>query len=308
MAKKSKINRKNICIFVITIIILIFFINFINKPKQKYNEKIVIILNNENITENLKDKILIKDSKIYMGFDDVKDFLDESLYFEEETGYIITTGNKKLAAFKQDDTKLIINGSNKECFEMLLNEDEKNYINISELDDVYNYEIKYINNTNIVTIDNLNKKSVKASIKRNANIKEDAKYFSKTIEKLRKKSKVLVISEENSYSKIRTENGHIGYIKKNLLLDYETLRDDYIEQTRSFPEEGYMNYDITKKDISNFEKRLNVINEILNEAVKKDKMYVKILFNHEEKSFEYERFKIESIPMLEECGIMLSFD
>ena len=60
------------------------------------------------------------------------------------------------------------------------------------------------------------------------------------------------------------------------------------------------------KDISTFEKRQNIINLILQEAIKNDKMYVKITYNGAEEQ-KYDRFKIEITPILSECGIKVEF-
>lgn len=306
MARKSKKAKKYI-LLILLLICIIVFLKFINKPKNSFSEDIIVLLNNQEINKSLEDKIILNNSKVFMSFNDVKNIFDDTLYYEEPSSLIIATGNKKLAAFNKDDSKIIINGSYREGINMILNIDEKIYINISELEDVYNYETNYIKESNIITIDNLNKKAVKAKLKRKSSIKYDKKFFSRTIEKLEKGSEVIIINEENSKFKIRTKSGNLGYIKKNRLENIETIRDDYIEEEHTFSNENFMEYDITKKDISNFTKRLNIINLILQQAVKNDKMYVKII-NKNNQNFEYERFKVESKPMLEECGITIKFD
>ncbi len=299
MQKKTKFL---ILIFLIIIILVLIS----KKPKTPYNDKTELLLNNEKIENMLTDELKIKNSKVYMGLEDVKNILDNTIYYEEQTGYIIATGNKKLSAFKKDDNNIIINGSNREVYNMVLTENGKNYINISELEDVYNYEINYISNSNIVTIDNLNKKSIKANVKKNTKLKEEGKLFSKTIQKLKKGDQVYFLDEtENGYSKIRTQNGYIGYIKTKALENIETIREDYEYKQYEFKNENCLEFNLTKKDISNFEKRLKIINLILQEAVKKNKIYVKLTGNITLNS-EYERFIIEAKPMLEECGIVIS--
>ena len=52
--------------------------------------------------------------------------------------------------------------------------------------------------------------------------------------------------------------------------------------------------------------RQNIINLILQEAIKNDKMYVKITYNGAEEQ-KYDRFKIEITPILSECGIKVEF-
>ena len=52
--------------------------------------------------------------------------------------------------------------------------------------------------------------------------------------------------------------------------------------------------------------RKNIINLILQEVIKNDNMYVKIIYNGTEEQ-GYNRFKIEIIPILSECGIKVEF-
>ena len=61
-------------------------------------------------------------------------------------------------------------------------------------------------------------------------------------------------------------------------------------------------FDITSKDISTYKKRKEVIDFILQETIKNDKIFVEITYS-KDKNFEYERFKIEALPILRECGI-----
>ena len=44
----------------------------------------------------------------------------------------------------------------------------------------------------------------------------------------------------------------------------------------------------------------------MQEAIKNDKMYVKITYNGAEEQ-KYDRFKIEITPILSECGIKVEF-
>lgn len=318
MAKKNskhtkKINHKKgnnksyktIAFVVVFIIIIVIIINLKNAPKKLSYENIQIILNNDNITAKLQDEIMVEDEKVYMSFHDVGQFLDKTIYQEEGTGLIITTSNKKIATIKKDADNITINGANQKVKDMLIEKDEKIYIAISQLENVYDYECNYIADSNVVTIDNLNKKFIKTYAKKKIKIKEENKMFSKVIDKVEKGNWLIYISEEKGIAKVRTQNGAIGYVKKSLLDNFITEREDFIEATNTSSEEKVLEYDITKKDISNFEKRSNIINLILQEAIKSDKMYVKIIYNGTNNS-EFERFKIEIVPVLQECGIKIN--
>ena len=150
----------------------------------------------------------------------------------------------------------------------------------------------------------MNKKFVKVYAKKKIKVKEENKLFSKTIDKVEKGNWVVFIGKENGMAKIRTQSGKIGYVKEKYLDNYVTEREDLNESTDQIGNE--LEYDISKKEITTYEKRENIINLILQEAIKNGKMYVKIIYNATEEQ-KYNRFKIEVVPILNECGIKVEF-
>ncbi len=306
--QKNKNNKSYKKIAFVVAFILIIFIGIKNANKESKNEETQIILNNENITGQLQNDVIIEDDKIYMDFEDVQKLLDSTLYKEDETGLIITTSSKKIATFKEGEDVVNINGSEQKEKDIVIEKEGKEYIAISELENVYDYEFQYIKSNNIVTIDSLNKKSIKAYASKNIKIKESNSKFANTIEKVEKGNWVIYISEENGTAKVRTQDGKIGYIKSKYLVNFVTEREDWNENNtkNDIQSEKTQEYDLSKKDITTYEKRKNIINLILQEAIKNDNMYVKIIYNGTEEQ-GYNRFKIEIIPILSECGIKVEF-
>ena len=301
--KHNKHNNKGY-IKIVFIIVLIFISFLIIKNKSiKHNYEITqIVLNNENITEKLQNTMIFENNEIYMSYDDVKTLLDKTLYTEENTDLIITTSDRKLAVINTENQALKINGSNVEAKDIIIKKDEIIYIAISELKSVYNYEIEKIDKTNTITIDSLDKKCVKAYVKKNIKVKREKNIMSSNVDKVKKGTWLYFINSEDGYAKVRTQNGIIGFVKEKSLNSFINERDDFLIESKSFREEYSIKKDISKEDISSFEKRQNIINLILQEAVKNDKMYVQISYNGEENA-NYERFKIEIVPILKECGI-----
>ena len=301
-SKKNKNNKSYKKIAFVIILILLCFIIIKNRTQKNDYKTTQIILNNENITAQLEKQIIIEDKQIYMSYKDIKNFLDSTLYTENETGLIITASDKKIGVIDVEGQTLKINGSNVDVNNIAKSSNETKYIAVSELNNVYNYQIEYLENNNIITIDSLNKKCIKAYTKTSVKVKKENSMFSKNIEKIKKGDWLYYIEDENGYSKVRTQNGNIGFVKKKKLTNFVNERDDFIEETKPFKEEEAISKDITKEDISSFEKRQNIINSLLQQAVKNDKMYVQISYKGEE-NFYYERFKIEVVPILKECGI-----
>ena len=304
ISKKNNKSYKKIAFVVVLILIIIIGIKNLNKePKNKTTE---ILINNEDVTSKLQDNLVIENDNVYMSFDDIKNLIDSTIYKEEETGLTITTSQKKIASFKEGEENIEINGSIQKEKNVSIEKEGKEYIAISELENVYDYEFKYIETTNIVTIDSLNKKSVKAYMTKKVGVKKEKNALSKTIEKVEKGNWLIFINEEDGVAKIRTQDGKIGYVKKKYLSNFVTEREDFTISASSAIEENKLECDISKKDIKTFEKRKNIINLILQEAIKNDKMYVKIIYNGTEEQ-KYNRFKIEIVPILTECGIKVEF-
>ena len=305
--KKKKNNKSYKKIAFVVIFILIIIIAIKNSKKAPNTEKTQIIINNNNVTKELQNDLLKENDKIYMSFEDIQKFIDNTIYQEDETGTIITTSSKKLATLKMGEDEININGASQKQKDIVIKENEKDYIAISELENVYDYEFKYISTTNIATIDNLNKKMVKAYAKKTIKIKEKNNIISKNIEKVEKGNWLICIEQEGKMTKVRTQNGNIGYVQTKKLNNFVTEREDFnLADNSDNQSNNKLDYDISKKDISTFEKRQNIINLILQEAIKNDKMYVKITYNGAEEQ-KYDRFKIEITPILSECGIKVEF-
>ena len=301
--KQNNKGYKKIAFVVIFILIVIIAIKNSNKVQNTENTQIII--NNNNVTKELQNNLIKENDKIYMSFEDIQKFIDNTIYKEDETGTIITTSPKKLATLKTGEDEININGASQKEKDIVIEKNDKDYIAISELENVYDYEFKYIPTTNIATIDSLNKKMIKAYAKKTIKIKEQNNLFSKNIEKVEKGNWLVCIEQEGKMTKVRTQNGNIGYVQTNKLNNFVTEREDFnlVDNSQT---KNKLEYDISKKDISTFEKRQNIINLILQEAIKNDKMYVKITYNGAEEQ-KYDRFKIEITPILSECGIKVEF-
>ena len=108
--KKSKNNKSYKKLAFVIILILLCFIIIKNRSEKNNYKTTQIILNNENITAQLEKEIIVEDKIIYMSYEDIKNFLDSTLYTENETGLVITTSDKKVGVIDLNAQTLKING------------------------------------------------------------------------------------------------------------------------------------------------------------------------------------------------------
>lgn len=196
-----------------------------NYIKDKNANKLNLIINNNNVTAKLKNDIFINENGvIYLSREDAKNYFDGQIYYDKENSQIITTSDTKVAVISLQEKKMTINGSEKQLIDTAIRKDGTIYIPISEMGGVYNMEINKIKDVNVVTIDSLDRELIKADVNKNVSVKYKAKALSKTVEKLKTGDKVVWISENNGWVKIRTSKGRIGYIKSDKLTNKTYVR------------------------------------------------------------------------------------
>lgn len=228
--KKKKRIIKIFIIIISIIIIGIIAYNINNYIILDKNKNINLVINNKNVTSNLKKEIIIEDDNIYLSKQDLGNFFDKYIYEDTENDNIVTTYNNKIASISLEENQININGSNKNTYAHAENRDGTIYIPIKELENVYGIEIKYIENTKVLTIDSISKEQKKAIITKNVAVKSSTKFIAKTIDRVKKGSYVIVISEDNGYAKIRTENGKVGFVKSNKIANTVIVREEIQEQ------------------------------------------------------------------------------
>ena len=228
--KKKKIIKKTfitiIALFAIFIIAMIVN-NFVILDNNKTTN---LVINNRNVTSNLKNEILIENNVIYLSKSDIANFFDKYIYEDEETNQIITTYDKKIAAIGFENNEMTVNGSKKEIYAHVINRDDTIYIPISEMKDIYNIEIENIESTKVITMDSLDREQKQAIVTSNLAVKSSTNFIAKTVDRVEKGDTVIVISSENGYSRIRTQSGKIGYMKSNKLENEFVVRQNMEEE------------------------------------------------------------------------------
>ncbi|MEI3411462.1 MAG: glycosyl hydrolase family 18 protein [Clostridia bacterium] len=228
--KKKKIIKRFIIIVAIIILAIIAYIanDFIILDK---NEKTNLVINNNNITSNLKNDILIENDIIYLSKQDIANFFDKYIYEEKENNKIITTYDKKIASIGFEGNTININGSDKKIYANAKKVDDIIYLPISEMKDVYGIEIQNIKESKVITIDSTSKEQKKAMVSSDSAIKATTKFIAKTIDRVKKGSYVVVVSKtDDGWTKIRTENGKVGFIKNKNLVNEVTIRENMQEE------------------------------------------------------------------------------
>ena len=216
---------------IIIVLFLLIAVAFVLKNAKYYENNDItdrtnVIINNNNVTaKSLKKDVIIKDDVIFMSMKDIKNYFDKYIY-QENSNKIITTYDENIAEVGFTGNYIKINGANKKVKAVAIKEGEEIYLPISEMVDVYNIELNYIKETDIVTMDSIKREQIKSKALKKLSVKDYARVLSRTVDKLQAGDSVIVISEsEEGWSKVRTENGKIGFIKTSKLENAVTVRE-----------------------------------------------------------------------------------
>lgn len=235
MAKRMKEEDKgtktiiNIFIVIVFLVLLagIFYIapNYI---REDYDGKVKVLINNNNVTLKMKKDVYIdENNNVFLSLEDIENYFDKYIEYNEQTGDIITTSTINIADLNTKSNEITINGEEEQLNSAPIQLNDTIYLPFSEISEkVYDVDLEYIKDTNTIVIDSLDRKQEVANVNTKVKIKYKPQTLSRTLEKIEENEEVVYIEDTNDWSKIRAKDGTIGYIKKEDLSNIKTTRED----------------------------------------------------------------------------------
>ena len=170
-AKNERKERKIIKVIYKLFVVAIFLVGITtvlsiagkNYVRNDIKDKTNLIINNSNVTSSLKKDLYVENGIVYVAMQDIKNFLDNTITYDEKYNQIITCSENKVASLPVESREISINSSNTTIKGMVEKKDDTYYLPISELGLVYNISTNYIEETNIVTIDSLDRAYIVAT-------------------------------------------------------------------------------------------------------------------------------------------------
>lgn len=229
--KKNRIWVRFLLIALLLVSVAVIFQIAPNYVRDEITGKINVLINNNNVTESMKFDIFVEDGIVYMSSKDIANFLDEHIYYDNQYEQILTGSDTKMASLPIDKNEMYVNSSKIEIKGKAIEKEDTFYLPISEMANVYNIEVEYLEQTNRLIIDSIEREKKMANSAKDCNVKSLPTDFSKTVDKVQKGENVTIVStteELNGWTKIRTKQGIIGYIKE--VANTYTLRENMQEQ------------------------------------------------------------------------------
>lgn len=237
--KKKNNFIKNILIVCVIMAIVLFILKVApNYIKEANNNKVNLIINYTDVTKSMKQKTYVDENGIlYLSKDDIENFYDENIYYDKKYNQIITSKDTKLSTMIVGKKEKTVNGKTSSMDTEVKEIDGKYYIPFSELEDVYNVKLTYIEESNTYVLDSLDRKLETANTLKKNKVKYKPTFFSKTVDKLEEGEKVYIVQSKSDdlksvskgYIKVRTEAGKLGYIKQESISEKVIEREEKSE-------------------------------------------------------------------------------
>lgn len=242
MSRREKKSVKGNWIFkIIVVAIVLLAAIFVIKIAGNYKNndivgKVNLIINNSNVTADLKQDVFVDENGvIYIAKEDIENFFDNYIYYDEKYNQIITGSSTKIANMVVGENSATVNSAEVKLKSPVIEKENKYFIPFSELKGVYNVDIEYINNR--VVVDSLDRKYQIATVAKDISIKSKPTSLSRTVDKIKAGDAVVISNRKDDlvksgWKKIRTSNGSLGYVKEDNLGKINTIRDDMVETSK----------------------------------------------------------------------------
>lgn len=230
--KKRKVSLKLIKVFGYLITLIIIFKISINyEINNNYIEgKINLIIDNNIITNELEHDLFVNDKNvIYMSKEDIGKYFDAGIKYDDKNNQLITSFGEKTVELPLNQNIMKVNEREVDVLSGAIQKDGIYYLPITSMEKIYELDIEYVKEEKILLLDSLTKKLINADISKKCNLKQKPTAFSRKIEKLQRGDKVVVIEKvDKGWTKIRTQNGIIGYVKTKILQNELYVREDFM--------------------------------------------------------------------------------
>lgn len=246
----KKEQKKKPKIFLILILLIIFFggirvisefslnVDYKFVPEWEKNKTSVIIADRALKSDYVP---LIEDEEIIYPVDFIKQFIDETIFWEESSKKLTVTNSKNVIRMSTNDLTYYVNSEPLNLDIPIYEQNGNVYIPSSIIEKLYSISSSYNQETDIVIMDyNTEDKNI-------GFVKSKSKLYSlaedrKVIKKLKKDEQITVYGTEGNYTKVRTIDGIPGYIYTKNIRDITTIKaieSEYVESFETWkPENG----------------------------------------------------------------------
>ena len=197
-------------------------------------DEIRVVIDDNEYTKSLPDVAAFTSEKVMLSFDTIKKYFYEYIFWDEKYETVIVAKDKTVMKMPVDKNKILVNGKEKDISVPVQYINQKLYIPIEELEEIFDLKVD-VNEKIIVTTKDADYFSVKVDNK--IHTKKYKKDFCMTTDVVKKGETIEIFDDyenkgDDDYLWVRTEKGSFGYVKKKNIMskDYLHIKNDEVEE------------------------------------------------------------------------------
>lgn len=232
------------------VLIVYYFYYPNNKVVQAFEEgglNLVV----EDVVDNSKNRPLIIDNEIMLPLEVIKEHIDPYIWWDENLQKVTVTTKDRVIRMQTDNLNAFVNNKPVDLKIPVRKENGVIYIPIQFLSEFYNIEVKFLQESNVITIDKKNSLiqtarpiSSKAVVRKGRSIRYPIIKKLDVSEEKAEKNTLRVYEEYDKWYKVRTADGAVGYIqKKHVAVRQPTISESPKPEQKApwRPEKGRIN-------------------------------------------------------------------
>lgn len=181
----------------------------------------------------LTEPVLVKNGTIYVSYDFAHDYVSSVIFYDPIEKVMTLTSEREIVKLYEGDNQITY-GNITGNYELLMQGDIL-YVSSNLIEDLCGVTIKKGGDERLYIATNESITQKVATIKRKASLRTHARDKANVLENLAKGEEVYVYSEEDGFTRVRSENGIIGYLpSKDLKNEIEVAATKTLPQVEGW--------------------------------------------------------------------------
>jgi spore germination protein YaaH len=212
-----------------------YAVSFTQVSLQKYHD----IYESNSIVTVVEDNLIqmdsspiIKDNVVYVPIDFIKSYIDEYIFWDELKEKVIITTTDKVIRMSTKELNYYINNKPFTLNLPVYNIEGIAFIPTDLLEEIYNIKFM-IHDSNILTLDYTDNKITEGDVSnKKTKVRNEPTTKSSYVSKILKNDVVKIYETDGIFTKIRTSNGTIGYIKTKHIKNAKTIKQPIVDDIK----------------------------------------------------------------------------
>lgn len=162
-------------------------------------------------------KVAKLDDNFYITTDTANKYVSDRIFYDKDLDRVLIVTPDDYYSISTNGAEYTLNGKERALPIKTLKEDGTVYLPIELLNSFFNFDIKYDEESGMLSINDLSNDSSYAEIKRDTGAHYKADKDAPVTQKMEKGTKVEVFNEYGKYTKIKTDKGILGYVDTKTL-------------------------------------------------------------------------------------------